>query len=352
MNFYQVQHGFYGGIDLHAKNFYVCIVDQSGNKLLHRNFKNAKPDEFFSAIKPWQDRIAVGCESTFNWYWLADQCTDREIPFILGHAQYMRCIHGAKVKNDKIDSEKLAYLLRGGNFPVSYVYPKQLRATRDLMRRRSHYVRRRAEAMAHIRMLNMQYNQPPIEGALAIKKNRQKLTDQLGERFDEPSARLSAEIDLQTIDDHDAKIRQLERHLQQYAKIDDANMYYRLRSIPGVGPTLAMVFMYEIGNINRFRRVGQFLSYARLVRGQHSSAGRKYGNSGHKIGNPHLKWAFSEAALLCKRSCDRARSYAEHIERKHSKARSLTLLANKLGRAIYYMMRRQQAFDPSVFQIK
>jgi len=306
----------------------------------------------WSTNEPWKDKIALGCESTFNWYWLADQCTEQKIPFVLGHAQYMRCIHGAKVKNDRIDSEKLAYLLRGGNFPVSFVYPKERRATRDLMRRRSHYVRRRAEAMAHIRMVNMQYNGPPIQGALAVKKNRQQLTEQLSQRFIDPSAQMSVTIDLQTIDDHDQKIKQLERHLQKHAKIDDANMYYRLRSIPGVGPTLAMVFMYEIGDIGRFGKVGQFLSYARLVRGQHSSAGKKYGSSGHKIGNPHLKWAFSEAALLCKRCSGEAKSFAEHIERKHSKARSLTLLANKLGRAVYYMMRRKEAFDPSVFQIK
>ena len=112
-----------------------------------------------------------------------------------------------------------------------------------------------------------------------------------------------------------------------------------------------MIFMYEIGAIGRFSNVGRFLSYARLVRGQHTSAGKSYGSSGHKIGNPHLKWAFSEAALLCKRCCPEARAFAEHIERKHSKARSLTMLANKLGRAIYYMLRKQEAFDPGVFQI-
>ena len=83
MNFYQLQHEFYGGVDLHAKNFYVCVVNQQGDKLLHRNFKNAKPEAFFTAIKPWRDKIALGCESTFNWYWLADQCTQLEILFVL-----------------------------------------------------------------------------------------------------------------------------------------------------------------------------------------------------------------------------------------------------------------------------
>ncbi len=346
MNFYQQQHEFYCGIDLHAKNLYACLIDQSGRKHLHRNFRCSAPERLFNQLRAVKDRLVVGCESTFNWYWLADLCGQYQIPFLLGHAHYMRCIHGGKTKNDKIDSEKIAYLLRGGNFPLSYAYPKEHRAARDLMRRRSHYVRRRAEAMAHIRLLGMQHNLPPIAGSLDVKKNRIGLAEQ----FSDPSVRMSVTIDLQTIDDHDRKIADLEKYLQRFAKIDDPNTYYRLRSIPGVGTTLAMIFMYEIGPVDRFGSVGKFLSYARLVRGQHTSAGKSYGSSGHKIGNPHLKWAFSEAALLCKRCCPQAKAWAEQIEQKHSKARSLTLLASKLGRAIYYMLKRQEAFDPTIFE--
>ena len=113
MNFYQTQHEFYCGIDLHANQMYACIVDRTGKKQLHRNFKTRRPEKFFAQIEPFRTDLVIGCESTFNWYWLADQCAEREIPFVLGHALYLKAIHGGKVKNDKLDSEKLAMLLRG-----------------------------------------------------------------------------------------------------------------------------------------------------------------------------------------------------------------------------------------------
>ena len=119
MNLYLKQHQFYCGIDLHANQMYVCIVDQSGNKLLHQNFDTRKPDDFLAKIEPFRDDLVVGCEATFNWYWLCDLCRHLKIPFVIGHALYLKAIHGGKVKNDKVDSEKLALLLRGRNKPVS-----------------------------------------------------------------------------------------------------------------------------------------------------------------------------------------------------------------------------------------
>jgi hypothetical protein len=133
MRFYTKQHNYYCGIDLHTNKMYLCILDQEGEVVLHRNIKT-KPDLFLRAIKPYRDDIVVCAECMFTWYWLADLCVDQEIPFVLGHALYMRAIHGGKSKNDKIDSRKIAGLLRGGLLPMAYVYPRKMRATRDLMR--------------------------------------------------------------------------------------------------------------------------------------------------------------------------------------------------------------------------
>ncbi len=78
-----------------------------------------------SASEPVQKHdLLIGCESTFNWSWLADLCKRQELPFLFGHALSLKAIHGGKTKSDRIDSEKLAMLLRGGNFPTSYVYPE------------------------------------------------------------------------------------------------------------------------------------------------------------------------------------------------------------------------------------
>lgn len=174
MRFYKNQHKYYCGIDLHAKTMYVCVIDGEGKIVKHRNI-SCNPNEFLAAIAPFREDIVVGVECIFCWYWLADLCAKEKISFVLGHALYMKAIHGSKAKNDKIDSEKIAMLLRAGMMPQAYVYPQKMRATRDLMRRRLFFVRRRAELLAHIKMTFQQYNCVVPTGDLTDAKNRDAL---------------------------------------------------------------------------------------------------------------------------------------------------------------------------------
>ncbi len=341
MNLYQTQHPFYCGIDLHANQMYVCVIDSHGKKLLHRNFKTRQADKFFAQIEPFGNNVAIGCESTFNWYWLADACGERNIPFVLDHALYLKAIHGGKVKNDKLDSEKLALLLRGGNFATAYAYPKELRATRDLLRRRTHFVRLKAQTLTHLQIVNHQHNFDPFEKKITYKSNRIGLAG----LFDEPSVKASVGLDVRLADFLHEEIRKLELHIEQSAKVDDPQSLFRLQTIPGVGRILAMTMLYEIHDIKRFPTVGQFLSYCRLVKGSHTSAGKSYGSPGKKIGNAHLKWAFSEAVPLLKRCSPEARAFVDRIEKKRGKARAFSYLAVKLGRAVYYMLKRGEAFE-------
>ena len=146
MRFYTTQHQFYCGIDLHARSMYVCILNQESAIMLHRNMK-ASPETFLKAIAPYREEMVVAVECIFTWYWLADLCAQEGIPFVLGHALYMKAIHGGKAKNDKIDAHKIAVLLRGGMLPQAYVYPAAMRATRDLLRRRMYLTRKRAELL-------------------------------------------------------------------------------------------------------------------------------------------------------------------------------------------------------------
>ena len=155
MRFYTQQHKHYCGIDLHAKAMYVCILDQSGTTLVHKNLPTT-PEALLRVIAPYREDVVVGVECMFTWYWVADLCAKEGIPFVLGHALYMKAIHGGKAKNDKIDAQKIAVLLRGGMMPQAYVYPSEMRATRDLLRRRCHLARKRAELLAHIHNTNSQ----------------------------------------------------------------------------------------------------------------------------------------------------------------------------------------------------
>ena len=166
MKFYTQTHTHYCGIDLHARNLYICILDQAGNTLVHKNINKASPDALMKLIAPYREDLVIGVECMFSWYWVADLCREKNIAFILGHALYMRAIHGGKAKNDKIDSHKIAALMRGGMFPEAYVYPREMRGTRDLMRRRMHLMRKRSELLAHVHNTNSQYNLPEISAEI------------------------------------------------------------------------------------------------------------------------------------------------------------------------------------------
>src|SRR5215471_10704638 len=170
MRFYNQQHRFYCGIDLHARTLALCILDAAG-AIAFRGNVAASPQAVRDALAPFREDVAVACECMFAWYWLADLCQEEKVPFVLGHALYMKAIHGGKAKTDKIDAKKIAVLFRGGMLPQAYVYPKGMRETRDLLRRRTFLVRKRAEALVHLTNTNSQYNQPPFAKKLAYAHN-------------------------------------------------------------------------------------------------------------------------------------------------------------------------------------
>jgi transposase len=323
---------------------YLCILDRNGNKLLHRNVR-AKPHDFLSAIQGFRDDLVVGAECMFTWYWLADLCCDEKIKFILGHALYMKAIHGGKKKDDKLDSEKIARLMRGGTFPLSYVYPREMRATRDLVRRRMFLVRRRSELLAHVQLMNQQYNHDPFEKMLKYAGNRRDVLD----RFTESSAQLNVAADLEMVGHYDHLIKQLETNLLQEAGLHDPKVCSLLRTIPGIGKVLSLVLLYEIHTIDRFANAGDFLSYARLVTPKQTSDGKVTGHGGAKIGNVHLKWAFSEAVLWMLRYSEDAKAFLKRKEKKYGKARAMSLLARKIARAVYQMLKRKESFDAVKF---
>jgi transposase len=323
---------------------YGCILNQAGDILVHQNMKTS-PDALLRTIAPYRDDIVIAVECIFTWYWLADLCAQESIPFVLGHAPYMKAIHGGKATNDKIDAHKIAVLLRGGMLPQAYVYPAEMRATRDLLRRRMYLTRKRAELLAHIQNTNSQYNLPEIGKKLAYKANHTGVA----ERFPEPAVQKSMEVDLVLIGHDDPLLNDVELHIVRAAKQHDAQTLYLLQTVPGIGKILRLVLLYEIHAIDRFPRVQDFISYCRLVKCAKQSAGKRYGPSGTKIGNTYLKWAFSEAAVLFLRENPAGQKYLTRLEKKHGQGKALTVLAQKLARAVYDMLTRQTAFDMQKF---
>ena len=205
MRYAQVNSRYYCGIDLHSRTMYVCVMDQSGKILFHRNMKNDF-EIFKDHVKSFVPEMAIGVESSCYYYWLSDACRQEEIPFYLGHALYMKAIHGMKVKNDRIDSRKIADLLRANLFPLAYPYPKEMRATRDLLRRRHRYVRQRAGAYSHIQTIFVQHGKLDITPKMVKDRVHRR---SLSQEFSNQDLQFIIKADLDYIDALDPIIVQL-----------------------------------------------------------------------------------------------------------------------------------------------
>jgi len=342
MKYYTSTTEFNCGIDLHARQMYACVMDRQGEKLVHTNIKGNDFEYFLMRVEPYRHDLTVVCECIFNWYWLADACFDAEIEFVLAHALYLRHIHGGKNKNDRVDSEKLAHLLRANLIPPSYVYPSERRPVRALLRQRMSYVWERATLKTKLSMAQT------AEGLIPARKcghNRDVWEERILEQYTNPLHRFAASCDMNMIRAYDAQIEKLEEQIVRQAKKAMGRNFHLLLSVPGIGRVLAMTILYEIDTIERFPTVKDFLSYCRLVKGSVASAGKVKGLTGGKMGNAYLRWAFGEAAVIMKRNHPLLTPYAEKLVAKHGKFKGNAILADKIARAVYFMLQKGTAFD-------
>ena len=335
---------FYAGVDLHARSLFLAVLDRDGQTRFSRNLA-AAPEPFLRAVAPFQDGLVVACECLHCWYWLADACRDANIAFALGHAWAMRAVHGSKTKCDRHDAEAIARLLRGGNFPLAYAYPKERRGLRDLLRARLRLVRQRAELYGHVHTARRQANLPPVSNDVKYKSKRAAITADIADPF----VRRRVETDLALLEPLDTTIRRLEAEIEQAARQHYPSELAVLQSTPGVGAVLSLTILLEIDTIHRFDTRQQFCSYARLCGAVQESAGQRSGAGNRKAGNAWLKWAFSEAAVLSAQKDERIGALLGRLASKLGKPKALSALAHKLGRAFYHMLHTKQVFDVSRF---
>ena len=230
---------------------------------------------------------------------------------------------------------------------MAYVYPEEMRATRDLLRRRLFFVQKRSELMAHVQMTHHQYNRVSPPKSLVYKANREEFPLE----FKDPSTNRMLESDLKMIEHYSEEIRKLEWFISKTAHLDGDNalLLSLLKTVPGIGDVLSLTILYEIQDVSRFPTQQHFCSYARLVKPEKTSAGKTTGGGGRKIGNHQLKWALSEATVLMLAKSEVAKKYLKRLMKKGSKAKALSTMSHRLGKAIYFMLLRRQAFDPNFF---
>lgn len=342
MKYYKTTTEYNCGVDLHTRQMYVCVMDREGNILVHRNIKHNDFGFFLKLVEPYRHDLTVTCESCFVCFGLADACEDAGIDFVLAHAYYVKSIAANKHKNDREDARELAECLRTNRIPPAYVCPRDLRPARRLLRRRNKYVKNRAELTGHATCEVMAAGHQPLN---ISANSKERWREGVRGGFDDPLDRFTTEAELDMIQSYDRVILSMEQEIEKHARDYKLQDYRLLRTTPGVGKIIALTILYETIDIKRFPSEKDFVSYCRLVCGTNESGGKEFGGKGRKMGNPHLKWAFMQAALLCRRADPPLKTYHEKLERKKGKHTANAIMAAKIARAVYFMLDRKVGFD-------
>jgi transposase len=327
---------FYCGLDLSARTCQVCVVDEELRVVVERKESN----ELFRIIRliePYKESLEIVVESTLNWYWLVDGLQEAGYEVCLAHTLGLYLISGAKVKTDRRDAFALAKLLRAGVIPKAYIYPKDKRPIRDLVRKRARLVRLRASEYVSLSGLMLSH------GILGFTRNdiKQVVDEDIEMIFRSPWLRTHAKHELRRIWFYTQQIREMEQMILK--EVADCPDYRRLLKITGIGEILAITIYFEVGDIARFKSARHFSSYSRVVPGVAQSGTSKKRGHGSKQGNAYLKWAFSQAAVHAVRYCPRVRRcYERHLKRHRGQAGKLiarSIIAHKLAQAVFYVLR-------------
>ncbi len=331
----------YAGIDLHANNCYLAVIDSSDALVAGRRCRNDLAS-IRRVLEPHREELAgIAVESTFNWYWLVDGLQESDYHVHLVNTLAAQQYKGLKYTDDKSDARWLAQMLRLGILPTGWIYPKKDRAVRDLLRKRSQLVRQRTASRLGLRNVL----ERTTAKRLSTNALKQLTQDDLLGWIEDPNVRLSLAASLAMIETATLQIERIETTIFEQAVLQDS--YRILTTIPGIGRVIASTIQYETGDLNRFPAVGNYASYCRLVKAERSSNQRIKGQGLRKNGNPYLSWAFHEAAHFAVRFQPKARRWYERKQAKTAPLVAIRALAHKLARAAYYMMRDQTPYSPA-----
>jgi transposase len=329
----------YSGIDLHSSNNFTAVIDDQDERLYRKSLPN-RLDAVLSALGPFKETLeGVVVESTFNWYWLVDGLQENGYKVHLANPSAIKQYEGLKHTDDKWDSFWLAHMLRLNILPEGYIYPKEERPVRDLLRRRLLFVRHRT---SHILSL-----QSAITRNLGCKRSGRdikRLNETDAESlFDNSFLSLAARSSISTIHFLTLKIEEIEKEVKSHVDLKPQFKY--LLTMPGIGNILGLTIMLEVGDINRFPKVSNYSSYCRCVKSERFSDKKKKGEGNRKNGNKYLAWAYVEAANFAIMHYPQAHRFYQRKMAKKNGIVAIKALSNKLARASYYVMRDQVPYD-------
>jgi transposase len=340
------------GMDLHSNNTYIGVLDEEGKKV----FKTKLPNELeriLAVLKPF-DPFGIAVESTFNWYWLVDGLMESGYSVYLANPSAMKQYEGLKYVADFSEAFYLAELLRLGILPTGYIYPKEERGVRDLLRKRMMLVQQRTVHILSFESLFNRLTGKPIKSNVVKKLNEDEIesmfdidrnndSDSENENENEYYV-LSAKANISMLKVLTEKIKEIEQVVLSIMKLKPE--FQKLLTISGIGETLALTIALEAGDIRRFKGVGNYASYSRCVQSLKKSNGKKKGENNRKNGNKYLAWAYIEAANKARIHCPYAKRFFERKAAKTNNILATKALAHKISRLSYYVMKEQTDYDP------
>jgi len=329
----------YAGIDLHSNNSVIAVIDEQDRVVFQKRLPNELERILVALASFKQWLIGVVVESTYNWYWLVDGLMQAGYVVHLANPAAIVQYQGLKYSGDEHDARWLAHLLRLKILREGYIYPREARAVRDLMRRRMQLVQTRSAQLAcmHTQFTRSTASSPSSD---ALKR---MLPEELETLLEEPNVASGVRANLEVVGTLNREIARLEREVIEQVRL--AAQFAPLLSIPGIGRILALAIMLETGAIERFVKVSNFSSYARCVQSKRVSNDKKKGEGNSKCGNKYLAWAFVEAAHFAVRYNPRIKRFYERKAAKTNKIVATKAVAHKLARAAYHVMRERVPFD-------
>lgn len=330
------------GVDLHGDNGYYGIMDTTGKRVFKGRLPN-KLEKVLKVLEPYQAELTggVSVESTFNWYWLVDGLSEHGYKVQLANPAGIKQYNGLKNTDDQTDAFFLAELSRLGILNEGYIYPKEERPVRDLLRRRLILVQQKTTHVLSFQNLIAREN-----GEHITSNQIQKLWPGEADRFfDDSRLCLMGKINIKMIRFLKDRINDIEKVVLSEAELKPE--YEKLMTVPGIGKILALTIMLETGDINRFRKVGNYTSYCRCVKSTRLSNQKKKGENNRKNGNKYLSWAYVEAANFIRRYSPEAKRWYQRKLSRSKQVVATKALASKISKACYFIIKNQEDFDAS-----
>ena len=329
----------YTGIDLHSNNGFYGILNEKGERIFQKKLPNELPRVLKTLELFKKDIKAITVESTYNWYWLVDGLMDAGYPVDLANPAGMTQYNGLKHADDKSDAFFLAELLRLHILPKGYIYPREERAVRDMLRRRMLLVQQRTTHILSFQSMISRQTGSGMSCRTIKALKEEDIQDYLNDEY----LILIGETNISVIRHLTEKIRRFEKEVQKRVKIKPE--YEKIQTVPGIGKILVLTIMLETGPISRYAGAGNYASYCRTVKAIHTSNNKKKRNLNKKNGNKYLGWAYVEAANFMRRWCPEAKRYHQKKMARSKQVVATKSLASKISKACYYIMRDQVDFD-------